>query len=104
MATGSTSKEICAFSKFLIIWNKYLPQISIRSPSLDTCLKCHIFHNQSKYKDLVVFIGNRNDVTENGNGVKDNDGLITDLERIIDTRLENLAFKFFLLKECFYFI
>ena len=35
---GMVRKEICAFGTFCKIWNDYLPFISIRPPSLDTCL------------------------------------------------------------------
>ena len=54
---GMVRKEMCAFGTFCKIWNEYLPFISIRSPSLDTCLQCHVFRNQSKYKNSVELMG-----------------------------------------------
>ena len=50
---GSESGRICAWPTFLRIWDKYLPLLKIRPPSLDTCLTCHVFRNRSKYNVLI---------------------------------------------------
>jgi len=55
--TGSLPQKVCAYSTFFRIWSDYLPFITIRPPSLDTCMQCHIFRNQSKYKKCVELFG-----------------------------------------------
>ena len=47
--SGSTRAERCSWNTFSLIWNKYLPYLSVRSPSKDTCVQCNVFRNGSKY-------------------------------------------------------
>ena len=63
--TGSVCQKVCSFSTFLNIWTSYLPYLSIRPPSLDTCMQCHVFRNQAKYQDTVLYHGipNQNNAT-----------------------------------------
>ena len=51
---GSQSLQVCSWRTFLNIWDKYLPFITIRSPSQDTCMDCHIFRNQQKYRQCTI--------------------------------------------------
>ena len=71
--SGSICEPICAFSTFTTIWNKYLPYLTIRPKSLDTCLQCHIFRNQQKYKDSIQLVGIDTDDHKSNGKNDDND-------------------------------
>lgn len=83
---GSTVHEVCSFSTFLNIWAKYLPYLSIRPPSMDTCLHCHIFRNQAKYKDRVQFIG----ISHGGDDESPDSGVVDSSDNSRISRLKKL--------------
>ena len=53
--SGSEKLDICTWATFKTIWNKYLPFVTIRSSAKDTCIDCHIFRNQQRYKNHVDY-------------------------------------------------
>ena len=53
--SGSEKLDICTWATFKNIWNRYLPFVTIRSSAKDTCMDCHIFRNQQKYRNHVDY-------------------------------------------------
>lgn len=61
---GSESLPVCSWHSFLRIWKSYMPNLKIRSPSLDTCDLCNEYAKYmgslrlSQMESLPTFVNN----------------------------------------------